>query len=282
MAFPVVQSTNTATGLSGGVTVASLASLAVGDLMVAAVGVTSNTPTGISPPSGWTQVHSYAPGNTSMCIFTKTAVAGDVGATFGFSWSIGGSNQDAGAASVSRITGIDGTTPILSSTYNDNSGSSLSGTAINPSKNVLFLQLIPYVINSSQISSVSGYAVANNNPSWTELADTSRVTATNSATAGVAVASARQGTVGTTGVASATLNVASTSYSFAFLGIQSPNIVVTPLAVSTSLGSTIFVRKVTAIALAVVSIIGTPVVTVAGIWVRQAKNVSAWVNQSKS
>lgn len=283
MAFPVPAETKSITGRDGTLTVAAFSSLAVGNLMVATVAVATNTPTSITPPSGWTQTHADATGNLCMAFFTKTAVSGDVGSTFTFTWSFGASNQDVGSAAIVRITGIDPTTPILASTYNDGGATTTpTGTAINPSKNVLFLQMLPYTITSGQTPSVGGYAIANNNPSWTEHADLASVTATNSATAGVAVATANQGALGTTGTASATLSTSSTDYSFGFIGVQAPAI--TPVLAGSLFGILSFIVNSNFVAGLAGSLFGafTAIVTTTTNWTRQQKDTDSWTKQNKS
>lgn len=283
MAFPVPAETKTVTARGGTLTVAAFSSLAVGNLMVATVAVATNVPTNITPPSGWTQTHSDSNGNTNIAFFTKTAVSGDVGATFTFTWSVGASNQDVGSAGIVRITGIDPTTPILTSTYNDGGATTTpTGTAINPSKNVLFLELIGYVISTSQTPNVSGYAIANNNPSWTEQGDVANITASSSATAGIAIATANQGALGTTGAATATLSTSSTNYSFGFLGVQAPAI--TPALSGSLFGVLSFIVNSNFVAGLAGSLFGalTAVVTTTTNWTRQQKDTDSWTRQNKS
>lgn len=283
MAFPVPAETKTVTARGGTLTVTAFSSLAVGNLMVATVAVATNTPTNITPPSGWTQTHVDQTGNVCMAFFTKTAVSGDVGSTFTFTWSFGASNQDVGSAAIVRITGVDPTTPILSSTYNDGGvATTLIGTTINPSKNVLFLQLISYVISSGQTPNMSGYAVANNNPSWTEQADNASVTGSSSATAGIAVATANQGALGTTGAATATLSTSSTNYSFGFIGVQAPAI--TPALSGSLFGVLSFIVNSNFVAGLAGSLFGAlaAVVTTTTNWTRQQKDTDSWTRQNKS
>ena len=168
MAVAYQSSQITAWGTRGTITITHPTSLAAGDLMTAIIVVTS---TAQNTSSGWTLIQTLAANVQKMSIYQKIATSGDVsaGAT---SWTGGDAGEDKWGM-ISRFTGTDQTTPIA--VYG--TGSAYSATpsvtsTITPTKaNSILVQYWMGRDTGTATINASGYAVANNNPSWTEIAD---------------------------------------------------------------------------------------------------------------
>jgi len=146
--------------------------VAVGDLMVivAQIGFYYATGTPVAP-TGWTTVFSENYGSGGTRIYAKIANAADVAATY---FSIGGTGAyhdlEIGAVFL-RIPG-GAVAAIQAESWLASATASPSGTLdLTP---VTPNALMVAIVGASQYtvgSSVSNYAIANNNPSWTELYD---------------------------------------------------------------------------------------------------------------
>jgi len=148
------------------------ASTVSGDLLVAYVMTQSGTSNvTVTPPSGFTQIGASTQSsgwtsNNILSAYYKVAT-GSEGATVDWSFS-------AASKSYITITRLSGqnltTTPNVYSLLTNNSGSTTaSGTAITPTK--AGCVLLMGIGTESATQAVSAYAVANNNPTWTEQAD---------------------------------------------------------------------------------------------------------------
>jgi hypothetical protein len=129
----------------------------------------------------------------------------------------------------------------------------------------------------------SGYAVANNNPSWTEDADTSAGgSGTEKATVAVAHANYGAALGGATGNASATTSGAGTSELF-FFGMQPAKLTTTSVVMHLLVNGGTFIGLITAVAAAMHFVIGTPIVKdIAKLWRNTAKHDADWINEPKS
>lgn len=165
MAAPAYQSSQTTTAaLSGTVVITKPASLAVGDTMVAHI--VSFDGGGVTTLAGWT--HVTDDGQGFQFIFTKVATSADVAAS-NFTWTTGGSV--AGGA-ITRLTGADVNAPADQSSSNQVASpvNTLTSGTITPNyPNTLFMIFTNH--RTSSAVTVSTYAIATNNPTWTEAYD---------------------------------------------------------------------------------------------------------------
>jgi len=144
--------------------------LTVGDLMVAQICSDQSNGESITPPSGWTQYLQSlgGSGNDKSVIFWKIADSADTSAST-FNFSQGAANRRAGGIAVFYNT--DGTTPIVTS----NADVAQSGTnpsfnnTITPPANCILCILT--MQRGAAKTNVSGYAIATDNPTWTETWD---------------------------------------------------------------------------------------------------------------
>lgn len=157
------------------ITISKPSSLAEGDFMVAIIGIADANRGSGDAISGWTKITESANTNTSIYVYGKTADASDVAAsnfTFTIDTGTGGSN-DYIVGSLIRFTG---TEPILDSLFTDidqdNGASettkSYSGGITPPLASYLVMATLG---RTSAASSVSGYTVTTDDPTWTEITD---------------------------------------------------------------------------------------------------------------
>lgn len=176
-----VASTGTGTGTGGNVTVVKPTGLAEGDMMIAGVAAEVDGPGSNSwaTPSGWTAIASGGSGvsvnNTVFACFGKIATAGDVAASnFTFEGS-GTMNNSLGV--ILRMTSDNGFASIASNiagqgahfNWHDTHTLTSSGITTKSSSGVLLI----FIASEKADGDVdfTGYAVTNNNPSWTEQQD---------------------------------------------------------------------------------------------------------------
>lgn len=275
MAYPVV--------------VSSLTGLQLGDLMI---GVASGdnfngsfTPPNIGMPSGFTLIRDNAPVNyKEVQICWKYADAADVANPGGIGFSInnGASTGSSASATVCRITGAR-----LSGFPNAISSADTSSTAsITPTTQCLLL-LVGGTAGPSggAVISASGYAIAANNPSWTELVDAGNAGVGNSNKTQVFIAWANQTAAG--GVATGIGSVSLTGGSVQMLAL----IAIDPLPITVGIfGSTFAVPAIVYVRKMVETIFGSLFTALAPAsagevlnkWTQTAKGVvSAWTQTPK-
>lgn len=165
-------------GAAGSITITKPASLNVGDLMVASISHVSAF--NFYTASGWTAVNTADGSNDTVSILLRIADLGDTAAS-DFTFTQGGGGTSASIGYIIRLTGsFLGSTPAAHFEW--------SGVDRRTEQNITFLGGVtqPRGTNSLLILSVStrhtdvvtasGYAVTNNNPSWTERVDTGNST----------------------------------------------------------------------------------------------------------
>lgn len=172
MAFPVLASSTTAAGSGGVVSPAKPASLAVGDLMIGWACQQNNTSATMSPPSGsWTLIRSDSANTGGIFIgstYWKVADSADVAAaSFAFTGNAGSSGGHT-AAILMRITGY-GTTFVSNGNSNTPGSGAITTTGVTPG--IASLLIILTGGQGTTTRTISGQAVANNNPAWTEIQD---------------------------------------------------------------------------------------------------------------
>lgn len=170
-------SSNSATGLSGSITITKPTGLAENDLMVAFVADSSFSDVP-DTPSGWTKIIEHT-GDLQMTItaFAKVASAADAAATdFTFT------HPNAGADMAGVLYRITGTVTSLDCIYRE-----ASNTGTEPSADVFRFAsgFTPSTANSLLIMAITGYSnsggfdeshasvfeIETNNPAWTERDD---------------------------------------------------------------------------------------------------------------
>lgn len=278
---------------SGNVTITKPSGLEVGDLLVGVADCMFTAST-LSNPAGWTSIISVdnATGNGhKINVAYKVADAADVAAS-DFTFTISGGAAQYGAGIIYRITGYNAANLVAGSASGTASpGSSLSFAGFTPSKaNCLYLLAGGGTNNAT---SVSGYALATDNPTWTEDIDTNTA---DSSDATFACASASRAAATATGNASATFADTTLLQSCGVLVALAPSISFA-LADSLSLSEAAFsyVRKIVKALTETLSIIQLHKLALTETiissdtylrlkkgWQNLAKNTSNWTNTDKS
>jgi len=143
------------------------AGLAVGDLMIAQVGLYA--PRTITPPSGWTLIRTDAGATIDQSsLYTKIAVQADVDAT-DFTFTLSATTNNKGA--ISAWYGHDATTPI--NAHNGQYNATASTTVTSPQITPLVANCMILMVGSHTANATfSDYAIQYNNPaSWNEAYD---------------------------------------------------------------------------------------------------------------
>lgn len=271
----------TANGTAGDVTVTKPTGLAVGDVMIAFItsqtgGTNEETHTG---PSGWTKLQDVVPDNgTVLTVWGIIATSTETAAS-DFAWASGGDNGNT-IGTIFRITGTAGflslAVNVVSAAANSSDYPSPSYTGITtPAANSLLLIAGASEITDGDID-FTAYAVANNNPSWTEEYD---VTYEPSGTAiNLAVASATYTTAQATGNFTFTLSADGGDASGAIVAItESINATTSPAVINMTAG----IQAPTPTGTATVT--ATVVTMTAGIQAPSASGAAPeWVNTDKS
>lgn len=183
VAYESVSTTSWGTVTDGNsLTITKPTGLAVGDTLVAhlsAVRTGAPNADGWATPSGWTLLlNTDSSGNLNssagMYVFYKVADSADVAAS-NFSFVKSGNNSTRVIGSLYRISGASAVTGTIATTDSDSTPTFTN--TITPSANSLLLFLTTVSEPSPVSGSVSGYAITTDNPSWTEVYDsTSLVT----------------------------------------------------------------------------------------------------------
>lgn len=221
--FPVVQSSQTTAFASGtSITVTKPTGLAVGDLMIFHYVINDATDS-ISTLSGWThEVNNQAAGgNVKTGLQWKIADSGDVAAS-NFTFGSTGTSIQGGA--ILRIDNF------VNSGLLNEAGNQQANTATPTYTNTVtptsVNNLILFFIATNEAGTATDYAIATDNPSWTEIYDF------NSSSPGpqaMACARADRTQTTATGNSSATLSSSGSTDSYGILvAIDSPtNVTVT-------------------------------------------------------
>lgn len=138
--------------------------LAEGDLMIAFISGTSNSDSNINVPTGWTSIDSSTNGGESWKCMYKVADSSDVAATqFAFTNTDG---EYIGGGLI-RITNahIDFSVKSKQTILNAANGVFNASTITPALANSLILF---FAVNLGSAGTSSGYAIATDNPSWTE------------------------------------------------------------------------------------------------------------------
>lgn len=264
MAYPVIQS-----GLSG---------LAAGDLMIIVGAALSAAEPNIAVvnSTGWTTFASQQPGGGGgTSIFYKYADAADVtnAGSIGLSYDNGSSSASVLNQKLFRITGMVPAATPLGSFANSLSATPTTASVTPLSQDLLLI--ITANASSGAGRTVSAQAIAANNPSWTELVDSTQSGTGGTFNASISLAYAGQ--IGAanvaTGVGSATISSTVPLGVIALFAIQPQPIIVTIF------GSTFGIPAITLFNKILVAVFG-PVFT-ALTAIGAGTLVSKWRNQQK-
>jgi len=229
------QSVQTAGITSNSVVVTKPTSTAEGDLLVASFWY-KDSGRMVTPPSGWILEESGG-SNQEGAVYTKTA---GVSEPANYTWSVDGASV-AMDGSITRITGQASTSPVYVTTSDtaDVTGSTGSltytytGMALTPANSTSNLLLFFNFLKSSSTvgsPSASGYAIENDDPTWTERFEDTIGAADNI----VAMATAVRSEQTSTGVFSATSTLHSNGavgFAVAVLVVEDVNITVSPAVI---------------------------------------------------
>lgn len=281
-------SSSTAYGVDSGssitLTITAPTGIALGDLLIAAIcGVMVTTPDGditLTAPSGWTQL-IIEQTNGNYYVYYKIATSTEVAAANFVFTAPEGAHAVNIVGGIARFTGVDQILTIPNaSNSTKGTGSSITGAGITPTVQCL-LVMIGEGYNVVATRTASGYGVANNNPTWTEIFDDG----TGPGTIKVNIAMATGGyTVanGATGNASITFS-GSEDVSFIALLALSPAVVRPSILAAVS--ALISPTTILAILPAIVGMVSAlPVATINLIlktWSDAAKSATTWLDATK-
>jgi hypothetical protein len=168
------QSIQSASVLDGSLVITKPTSLAVGDLMVAGIYINNDLfgTVGVPTPSGWSLQEQRDDAGTGrrLYVFLKIANSGDVAASNFTFTNNGGDGSYHMVGHIIRVTSYG----IVAGEANNVGfdSTSLTITGFTPSRvNCLFVAFVAVSDNSAV--TVSNFAMATSNPTWTERAETS-------------------------------------------------------------------------------------------------------------
>lgn len=271
MASVIYQSSQTTTNSSSSsIVVTKPASLAVGDFLVAVVANVAGSVQTINTPSGWTSRGKTDGSFTSFVVFTKIADASDVAAS-DFTFTFAGSTT-AAAAGVARFSANNVTSEIDQVSTADTSSTS----GITPIQTMSTHIICAAGWNSgANTGSFASYAIATENPTWTEAFDAG----TGTQKIGVAMAYASRPSLTATGTAQYT----PTDYNNLKIWIINiPPSPIPTLTTTTAINS-VSIPIILNTSLSIISTLVVPTFSaVASRWNNLSKNVSSWLNTDKS
>ena len=139
-----------------------------GDLLIVTLGTRTDTVSGV--PSGWTLIDSVDTNPTSnILMYTYWKIAASEGASWEWTWS--GSNNSK-LWSCLRFDGADSTTPInshgMSAVFDDATPSFSNGSTPSVANCMMVISL--YTRDTSA-GATSAYAIATDDPTWTERSE---------------------------------------------------------------------------------------------------------------
>lgn len=257
--------------------------LAAGDLLIAILGLDGDT---AFAATGWTQINHNDAGDQSMSILAKVADSSDASAVnFSFDATVANTDEEMIGALI-RITGsaFSGAANIvdLSTTATATTTPSYA-TGITPhgTNNLLIMGALAYGANTVTAST---YAIANNNPTWTEQADFS-INQTLDLSLSVATATYSAATI--TGAYSLTLSASVQSIGYILAIAENTNVAVTgatgALTLTGNSGSATAGAAVAgATGTLTLSGNGGTLADVATDWTNTDKSSTSWTNPDKT
>lgn len=281
--FSTAQTAGTTTTISP--TAINPSGLAVGDLMVAQyLGILSGIGFGsgtITPPAGWTQIQNVVNGGL-YGVFWKLATSADVsGNSYTFSSNGGdGSHQYRGILNISRISNVDPNNPLVGSAAGVKSGSGNPSIAgFTPTAQPLLMMLVAGTDkNSASGVGISTNTVANSNPTWTQLYNTT-ASAGDGATLNGATASYD---AIATGVFGATVSL-STDSAAVLIAIQPPRQYPSIFGSIFNIRSVIVRHVISGLFGSVFHMIGGTASEITNKWANEAKSaIASWTDDPKT
>lgn len=160
---------------TGTLTISKPSGVVDGDLMIAIIHLYyNNSVITINAPAGWTSIRNTNATTNGASIRSYRRVASSEGSSY--DWTASFANPTAWGGSIIRITDFNVTTPILTESGAGATGSTTSLTFADTVTPTAGYQLILFpVMAESATGTMSSYAVATSNPSWTELYDNNSV-----------------------------------------------------------------------------------------------------------
>ena len=291
MAVAVASKTVVNPGLGIGISFTNPTGLSVGDLMIVFIGSANGGSPSIdySTPTGWTLHSQSKPSDAEIWFYSKVATSDDVSAG-SVAFTESGDDETMRGGVMFRITGHASLSDFGVAGANDSATPSFNNGKTPAYANSLLLLFIASRDNTTG-ASASGYAIATNNPTWTEEMDA--FAENTSETANdllISCASALRPETSATGNSSVTLaSMGAGTDSAAFLVVIPPqtNVTVSPSVITMAAsiqaptvtgGATVSPAVITMTA----SIQAPTVTTAAPLWSNTSKNSSNWTNQSKS
>lgn len=233
-----------------------------GDLMIAQLVKSNNAYT--MSLAGWTLIQDGSPasGGPYMGTFYKVA-----GASEPASYTFVGTGSSPTAGGIIRITGAK-VIDTSSERYNDTASTTATGNTITPTYSNSYLLF--FVGNVA--GTTSEYAIATNNPSWTELWETSRT--------GVYCSFAYGSRPETTATGSATATLSSSSRSAVHLIAvkEAPEFTISETTTLTETKT----FNISILKEEILSLIETYTYSIARLWTKITKPITTWVNKNKN
>ncbi len=262
----------------GTLTITKPTGLAVNDTMIANIVWDSNDATAPTLPSGWTQLFHDSTATKSAGAY-KVADSGDVAAS-NFVFTLAGT-VNASGGSIMRWSGVGLVQAGTMDRENSSTNAPVFTTGITPNTagtGIIFAYHSPYT------HTVSTYAIATDNPSWTEIADEQNVSPDLTMSLAYAI---RTEVTATGNFSCATSTTHDDHNGILYYLTAQENYTATPAVIPIAV--TIQEPVVSgagntspAVISATVSV-QTPTVTPSDpLWSNQDKNTSTWVNQDKS
>lgn len=263
--------------------------LAVGDLMVVHLSRSDNDQNSRTwSLAGWTTIVDTQGNDTGIsssgiAALYKIADSGDVAAS-NFTFTISSATDVCGGA-IYRISGHSISAPANASSgafVNNDETPSLANTITPTFADCLLLMLVHHYAGSSTTKTTSGYAIATDNPSWTEAYDNNNSTALT-----IAGAYANRTQVTATGntsfVSDGDATTDSASLIIAIKPLQDVTVTADVLTVTVSLPAPTVQTGVN-VSVGVLSVtigINAPVVQTLREYSNPDKSTSTWLNQDK-
>lgn len=271
-------------GGSGILSITKPTSLASGDMMVAVCGI-HGQPADFTPEAGWATLFTANDGNNyGIRAFWKIANSTDAAAT-DFDFTIVNTSGDGIVGWLVRITGSlfigIGNFTFTSDVNNSGATSHTFTPGVTPPSATALYLMGAY---ARGLTTESGYAITNNNPTWTERVDTN-INTTRDSTLSLATAVATS--INPTGDFSLTLANSLEAIGFLIAIEESTNVTVSPgvQSVVVSVQDPTVTGGATASPAVIavnVNIQAPTVITPAAKWLNPDKNNSSWDNLSKS
>lgn len=280
MATVAFRASNTGISTTNSVVVTKPVGLAVGDTMHAIVACATDATAVVNTPSGWTRQAHQEDGTNGWAVFTKVADAADVAASnFTFTSTTTGANFVNSVAGVAAFTN-GGTVPVdQAGAVGSGTNTSLTTTGITPTR-----EMGTFVISAahfdSTVRTVSTYAIATNNPTWTEAYDAGN-NGTSTDKPAIAMAYASRPEITSSGSATATLSSTTNRWYIQVLNIAPPRVLEASIASSAPGISSVRV-VLNAMASMTSSALIPTFTAVAQKWRNLPKNISSWRNLDKS